>query len=426
MRIALRATDPGRHDVWAFAAAMGFALATYASVVNLFPFLGPLRPALSTAAAAAVLLVAGRVSRGAGFTWDGARGLTIVALGLWTFLSAGWSYSPAMSRYTGVEMLKLIAIYLTLVNLVNTPRRLTLIAGAAVVASLAPSVGTFDFWRRGVDLVDGYRAHWLGVYLDPNHLAMSLVAIVPVAIFFAITRRPLAMRLAAGAAAVSGVAAIIVSHSRGGALGLALALGLWSLTGPKKLRAMVMAALVLLGAAIFAPKSFWSRTETITEYGVDISAQGRVWAWQVTAAINQDRPLTGVGAGAFVTAWPDYARGDARRARFVAHNIFLAELGELGFVGFFLFLAFVSGALAGAARSWKEPRVGPLAHAITAGFAGYILCDMLSGYVLSAHFFFLTALCAAAERCARVHPSTSSGCRVDEATAPARAEAAAS
>ena len=35
-----------------------------------------------------------------------------------------------------------------------------------------------------------------------------------------------------------------------------------------------------------------------------------------------------MGAGAFVSAWPDYARGDARRARFVAHNIFLAELGE--------------------------------------------------------------------------------------------------
>jgi O-antigen ligase len=403
LRISLGASDPGRQDVWAFAAAMGFALALYSSVVNLLPFLQAARPALATAALAAGLLLFGRIARGASFTWDGARGLALIALGVWAFLSAGWSYNPAMSRYTGIELLKLIAIYLTLVNLVNTPRRLTLIAGAAVFASLAPSIGTLDFWRRGVDLVDGYRAHWLGVYLDPNHLAMSLVAVVPVAILLAITKRPTIVRVVAAAAAGLGVTAIIVTHSRGGALGLALALGMWSLTGTKKLRATLVAALVLLGVAVFAPKSFWSRTESISEYGVDISAQGRVWAWQVTSAINKDRPLTGVGAGAFISAWPDYARGDARRARFVAHNIFLAELGELGFVGFFLFLAFVSGALAGAARSWKDPRVGPLAHAITAGYAGYILCDMLSGYVLSAHFFFLTALCAAAERCARAH-----------------------
>jgi O-antigen ligase len=136
---------------------------------------------------------------------------------------------------------------------------------------------------------------------------------------------------------------------------------------------------VLLGAAVFAPRSFWSRTETITEYGVDLSAQGRVWAWQVTSAINKDRPLTGVGAGAFISAWPDYARGDARRARFVAHNIFLAELGELGFVGFFLFLAFVSGALAGgpapgrsrASVRWRtrSPRGSPATSCATCSAA---------------------------------------------------------
>jgi hypothetical protein len=143
---------------------------------------------------------------------------------VWAFLSAGWSYNPAMSRYTGIELLKLIGIYLTLVNLVNTPRRLALMAGAAVLASLAPSIGTLDYWWRGVDLLDGYRAHWQGVYLDPNHLAMSLVAIVPVATLFAVTRRPLVVRVVAGAAAGLGIAAIIVSHSRGGALGLALAL----------------------------------------------------------------------------------------------------------------------------------------------------------------------------------------------------------
>lgn len=401
------ATQLEKRDKLAFAAAVGFALALYSSVVSLFPFLQPARPALTTAALAALLLAFGRVARGQSFTWDGWRGLALIGLGVWAFLSASWSFNPLISRHYGIEMLKLIAIYLTLVNVVNTPRRLELIVGAALLASLAPSIGTINFWRNGTDLVDGYRAHWLGVYLDPNHLAMSLVAIVPVAITFALSRHAPWVRLLGAASAGLGITAIILSHSRGGTLGLALALGLWALTGGKKLRAVLAAGLVVLGAAIFAPQTFWTRTETISTYERDISAQGRVWAWEVTAAINRDRPLIGVGQGAFYWAWPEYARGEARHARFVAHNVFLSALGELGFVGFFLFLGFVAATLAGGVRAWRHPLVGPLARPLTAGFAGYILCDMLSGYLLSAHFFFLTALSAAADRAARLDASPS-------------------
>ena len=391
-----------RHDGWAFAAAVGFAVSLYSSIVSLFPVLAPARPALATAGAAALLLLFTRLARGLPLTWDGWRGAVLVSLGLWSVFSASWSFNPPVSRNDGIELLKLIAIYLTLVNLVTTPRRLTWIAGAAVLASLAPSIGTLDFWRRGVDLINGYRAHWLGVYLDPNHLAMSLVAVVPVAVAFALSRRALAVRLLAAAAAGLGVAAIILTHSRGGALGLALALGLGAAVGGrKKLRTGLVAAGIVLAVVLFAPRSFWERTETLSTYERDLSAQGRVWAWEVTRAISLDRPLTGVGQGAFVDAWPNYARGDALKSRFVAHNIFLAQLGELGFVGFFLFLTFVSGTLGGAARAFKDPEVGPLARALTAGFSGYVLCDMLSGYVISAHFFFLSALLAAADRCAR-------------------------
>ncbi|MBI5548314.1 MAG: O-antigen ligase family protein [Deltaproteobacteria bacterium] len=406
-------------DRLAYAGVVAFAVALYSSIVNLFPFLGPLRPALTTAALAAMLVVFARVARGMSFTWDGWRGLCLLSLGVWAMVSTSWSFNPQVSRGNGLELLKLIAIYLTIVNLVNTPRRLAWIAFAAVLASLAPSIGTVDYWRREVNLIDGYRAHWLGVYLDPNHLAMSLVAIVPVAFAFAISRdRASWMRVVGGLAGGLGIAAIILAHSRGGALGLALALGLWAVSGGRKLRSGLAAAVALLGIAVFAPRSFWSRTESITEYGVDLSAQGRVWAWEVTAAINHDRPLTGVGAGAFVHAWPSYARGEARTARFVAHNIFLAEIGELGFVGFFLFLSFVSGTLGGGVRAWKHPEVGALARALTAGFAGYIRCDMLSGYVLSAHFFFLTALSAAADRIARTAPEEAAFLSSDASSRP--------
>jgi O-antigen ligase len=162
---------------------------------------------------------------------------------------------------------------------------------------------------------------------------MSLVAIIPVSAAFMISSRSLFMRIAGGAAAGLGVAATVLTHSRGGVLGLSLALALWALSGTKKLRSLGLAAVVVACVVAFAPDTFWTRTETISTFQRDLSAQGRIWAWEVAAAINRDRPLAGVGAGGFQFAWQTYAPHEARFMPLVAHNIFLAVLGELGLVG---------------------------------------------------------------------------------------------
>ena len=102
-----------------------------------------------------------------------------------------------------------------------------------------------------------------------------------------------------------------------------------------------------MGVAIFAPATFWERTDTLEEFEQDQSALGRVYAWHVASAVNLDHPLRGVGGGAFREAWAFYAPPEVREHALVAHNIFLDTLGELGWVGFFLFLAF-AGSTTGA------------------------------------------------------------------------------
>jgi O-antigen ligase len=89
---------------------------------------------------------------------------------------------------------------------------------------------------------------------------------------------------------------------------------------------------------------------------------------------------------------------EARAEAFVAHNVFLAMIGELGWVGFFLFLFFVGGALSAGMRAGDAPATGPWTRALFAGASGYLLGDMSSGYVTSAHFFFIFGLLVAAER----------------------------
>jgi O-antigen ligase len=138
----------------------------------------------------------------------------------------------------------------------------------------------------------------------------------------------------------------------------------------------------------------------VTSFHEDASAMGRVYAWQVASRISLDRPLLGVGAGSFRYAWPLYAPQEATRA-YVAHNIFLDVIGETGFLGLLFFLVFAGGATGGAFAGSKDSEMGWLGRALAAAMAGYLVCDLFSGYILSAHLYVLFGLAASAQRIAQ-------------------------
>lgn len=270
-----------------------------------------------------------------------------------------------------------------------------------VLASVVTSIGAINWYLVGEDLVEGFRARWVGVYADPNHMAMNLALVVPLAVAF-VARKSSGWlwRLACLTAAILAVAAIVVSHSRGGFIGLSAAMAVWAIREKRRIQAIVVGSLFVMGLLVFAPQSFWQRNETVAEFHEDASAMGRVYAWQVASRISLDKPLLGVGAGGFRYAWPMYAPPEARRA-YVAHNIFLDVIGELGWVGLLFFMVFTGGAAGGAFEASRDKEVGWLARALSASVVGYLVCDLFSGYILSAHLYVLFGLAAAAHRVAR-------------------------
>ncbi|HEX8820584.1 MAG TPA: O-antigen ligase family protein, partial [Archangium sp.] len=175
--------------------------------------------------------------------------------------------------------------------------------------------------------------------------------------------------------------------------------GVWALREKKKMRSVMIGIALAVGLAVFAPKSFWERNETVTELHQDASAMGRVYAWQVTSRMSLDKPLLGVGAGAFRYAWFDYAPPQATRA-YVAHNIFLDVIGEMGWLGLLFFLVFAGSATGGAFEASRDPRMGWMARGLAAAMTGYLVCDLFSGYILSAHLYVLFGLAASAHRIA--------------------------
>jgi O-antigen ligase len=396
------AIDPDKKDVLAFRLLLAFAVFLYAVPGEWIPSLAPLRLALVTTGLAAILMVGRRIARVEPLFIDGIRGAAFLAFVALAWLSVGWSVNPEETRIGALELLKVVAIYLAIINVVSTPRRLVYFALALILGSLVTSIGSIQWYLKGEDLVWGYRARWVGTYADPNYLAEHLSIIVPLSVAFLARRetRPLVKAVCAIAGLLA-IITIVYTHSRGGFIGLTVGMALWALMErARRMQAITLGAALLLGLLVFAPKSFWQRTETVEDFREDASAMGRVYAWSVASRISMDRPLLGVGLDGFRYAWPLYAPPEARRA-YVAHNLYLSVIGELGFLGLFFYLVFTGGAVGGAFAASRDKEVGWLARGLAGAAAGYLTCYLFAGSLGAPHLYVLVAMTAAAARLAR-------------------------
>lgn len=383
-----------------FAALILFTVVMYTAPSEWIPALAPLRLAFVTSTAALVLMLVSRVGQRRRVLVDGVRGWSLVLLTAVAAASATWATDPARARAIAVDCAKYVGIYLVIVNLVRTPRRLTVLCGTLIAASIVTSLGAIDWYRGGVDLVEGYRARWVGTYADPNRMAMCLGIVVPLAAAFAVRREvPLPFRAVCLLAGILAVIAMVYSYSRGGFIGLAVAMGVWGLRERRLARALLV-GLAAIALVALAPARFWSRTETVSSFREDAAAMGRVHAWMVASRISADRPLLGVGAGNFRLVWPHYARGEAPTA-YEAHNVFLQVLAELGWIGLALFLVFVGRTVEGAWLASRDEEVGWLSRGLVASVIGFLVCSLSAGFLgNSPHMFVLFGLAAAAQHAA--------------------------
>jgi O-antigen ligase len=320
---------------------------------------------------------------------------------LWAYLafipaSLAWTLSPRDTIFALGEAWKMAVIYAAVQNVVDTRSRLRRFLLVGALASLGPALGSIEVWRAEDALVDGFRSHWRGPYADPNRLAMAIVAVLPFSLYGAVTARRARWRALFGAVAAAQLAAVVLTHSRSGSIAAGVA-GLLFLARGRggAARGAVAGVAVALGLLAFAPATFWQRSSTLADLEEDVSVEGRENAWKVLGVIVEERPLTGVGAGAFIQAWGQFAPLEAGAHRYIAHNVLLEIVGELGIAAFLLFSTFAAIVLVRLWRAGSDPLVGVEARAVFAALAGYLVTEMANGYSLSWFLYFLFA-CAAA------------------------------
>jgi putative inorganic carbon (HCO3(-)) transporter len=393
---------PGRAG-WAFAWLLVFIALVYTNPSNLYPAIGDYGYAKMAAGIALAGLASSWLLMDRRLVPGGAVGVCLTLFFAGVALSAIWSPAPSLTLRSFIEWVKYLAIFYLVTNVVDARRRVDVLAIALAWATVVPAIGTIHSWSRGEHLVEGDRAAWIGTFNNPNELAYYLAIGGAFALGAqALTRRRW-LRLAYFGALIAMAAALLLTQSRGGLMAAIAVLGLTLLRGAHKRNqgAIVAVAVLLLLALQFTPQKVWQRASTTFSYQRDASAQGRIDAWRTGLRIVAAKPLTGIGAGAFLLAWPEFAPGDAGEAR-TAHNTFVQVASETGLPGLGLFLGAVGTAFAGLQRvARRRPDLERAARTTQIGLVSFLVSSATGGLAYSWPLYLLLGLAAGMMRMER-------------------------
>jgi O-antigen ligase len=215
------------------------------------------------------------------------------------------------------------------------------------------------------------RFYWLrpsrykgfGPYVNRNHFAglMEMIIPLPVALLVTGNVKPGKRMLYGFAAAVMGVA-VVVSLSRGGSVGLVVAMMFIAFVSNHLLQkrkqvarhrrwlseagaVMVIAIAILVGIFWIGAEPVINRAaDTIEEIsGRELAADpySRHGLWRDTWAIFRANPILGAGLGAYKTVYPIYASSNGAYVVDYAHNDYLQVLADGGAIGGVLALCFI-------------------------------------------------------------------------------------
>jgi putative inorganic carbon (HCO3(-)) transporter len=214
------------------------------------------------------------------------------------------------------------------------------------------------------------RIRGLGMLHDPNDLALSFVAALPlVGIGFKRWRAlGVLLEFLLSAALCYGV---YLTHSRGGTLGLLVVLLLILARRLGKWRALLLVGILAIGflaVDIGGGRSFSAQEE---------SAADRLDAWSAGLEMLKSQPLIGVG----------YRQFEEHHSR-TAHNSFVLCFAETGLVGYFLWLSLLGITLLQLQALVHLPESAAAAPAIRRQAS--ILQTALIGFMVAAFFLSRT------------------------------------
>lgn len=320
-----------------------------------------------------------------------------------------------------VRFFTIVAFFVVILHLVDTPERLQAALTAWVLVAAVAAAYSLVQWKVGatvssveweptagtiIDVSEeevGVMRRAAGPFTHPVWLALYLTLALPITLgHFWATRRPWLKLVWAGAALVQ-VAGVVVTYSRMGYLAVVLGAALLLVRRRGGPALLIVITLVALATVPLWPDALKTRIVSIFEYQRSASSITRIGQQLVGWWMFRDHPLTGVGPGNFernVRFYADRVSDTLRIEEIAAHNMYIQVLAELGLQGVLLILALLWVAWRAAERGRRRTRDPSLALAyesMSVSIVVLVFSAVLIHATYQKEWWFLLALVAAGD-----------------------------
>jgi len=323
----------------------------------------------------------------------------VLLLSAAALLSMPLAVDPAEAWKTFSELLlKTVVIFIVIVNVVRTERRLKLLLLLVLAVSIFLSVNAIYDYQRGFFQVGALETSTAriagrigGLFGNSNDLALHLVTMVPIALALGLIKSGLFRKgIYFGAAALM-VGAVIVTFSRGGFIGLVAAVLLLVRRLGRKNRVATTGALVFAIILFLAlvPSTYSSRLSTILNSSADLTASSsqRTEVFKRSVWVALRYPLFGVGIGNFPHKSP---------RNLATHNAYTQVAAEMGLAAMVVYILFQVHSLRRLRRIEEQSRSRPdqrrfyyLSVGLQASLVGYMVSSFFGAVAYQWYVYYL-------------------------------------
>lgn len=366
----------------------------------LFPELAPYRPVFFLSMLLAV--VGFLKARGEGANWIMTRRTTIALIAFLAVnvVSVHYSGLSSMMEMAGQWYIYLIFYFIIISNINSTDEFVKTVWALVLSGMFIVYYGIYAVAYELPSAIGG-RAGAYGVYENHNDYTYMIILIFPFIINLMKTTGSRLLRLVLLAFALSCVAGVFMSLSRGGMI--ALVASLFFIFRTSK-RSFIMTALVAIFAVGAIGYQWQKRDENQSgNYSYQDSKGSRLELWKAAGEMVKKHPLLGIGSKRFDEYAKDYYEISHDNRGKNAHNTYVEVLATTGIAGLIAFIFFIyhtgkavlSKKAGGEAFGADDERLSIMAQAVALSFLGILVRSLFNSKTHDWSLYMLAAFSVA-------------------------------
>lgn len=310
----------------------------------------------------------------------------LLFIAAWALITVPIARDPQLAwNVLSQGYIRVVLIFIVLVNVLRTAKRMQWLAWLLVGAGLLLSYQALDLYLQGTFNTEGYRVSVdYGMFGNANDMALFLLICIPITVAYGIASTSILLRIVSVSCTAILVTGVLVTQSRGAFLGLvaASAILIWKFGRGRRVKALIISTVIALAVIAVAPGNYGSRMLSIFDSSLDQvgSSNQRQESLERSILVTLRNPLgIGIGNSPIVGV-----------RNLETHNAYTQVSSELGWLALLAYLGFLVFPLRKLSKVEKHSEEKELQwmRCLSIGFQASIVGYMVTSFFASVAYLW--------------------------------------